>query len=413
MTSVLTEITESVEATPPHGWIFYDAACRSCAGLAARFSDVFAQRGFTFAPLQEKWVQQTLGLSEAEALQEMRVLTRDGRALAGADAIVFLARQVWWMWPLGWLARLPGARALLRKVYRWFAAHRHCSMPSAPSWSVNTRWLPLILLPLAALIARPSMPAWGFMWTMAGAIFFGCKWLMFCRAKIRLGDVCPFRAAAYLLAWPGMDAERFLSRSPAPQVATREFTKTAIRATGRMAIGALLLFALARQPDSPLLAGWIGMIGMVLLLHFGFFEIVSLVWRKLRVDAPPIMNAPLRSRSVAEFWGRRWNAAFNRLAITLVFRLIARRSNVEVATMCVFGTSGLVHELVISVPAGAGYGLPTSYFLLQGAALLCERRFGSNRLFTIVVVAAPSFWLFHPPFVRRVIVPFMQTIGAL
>ena len=36
-----------------------------------------------------------------------------------------------------------------------------------------------------------------------------------------------------------------------------------------------------------------------------------------------------------------------------------------------------------------------------------------GRLFTLAIVAAPAFWLFHPPFVRRVILPFMQAIGAL
>ena len=413
MNSVLTEITERVEARTPRGWIFYDGYCRSCADLAARFSGVFARRGFTFEALQEKWVQQTLGLSEAEALEEMRVLTSDGRALSGADAIVFLAAQVWWMTPLKWFAHLPGARPLLRNLYRWIAAHRHCRLQSRPSRMVSTRWLPLILLPLAALAARPLLPAGGFMWAMAGAIFAGCKWLTFCDAQMRLGDVCPFRATAYLLAWPGMDAERFLSWTPAPLLTLREFIKATAAATARTALGALLLFVIARHVSEPLVAGWIGMIGLVMILHFGLFDLVSAAWRKLRIDAPPIMNAPLRSRSVAEFWGRRWNAAFNQLAASLVFRPIARRTNAAVATLCAFAISGLVHELVISLPAGAGYGLPTVYFLLQGTALVYERRFGSSRLFTILVVAAPAFWLFHPPFVRHVILPFMQAIGAL
>jgi hypothetical protein len=57
--------------------------------------------------------------------------------------------------------------------------------------------------------------------------------------------------------------------------------------------------------------------------------------------------------------------------------------------------------------------LPTAYFLLQGTALLVERRLGSSRPFTILVVAAPAFWLFHPPFVGQVILPFMKAIGAL
>jgi hypothetical protein len=70
---------------------------------------------------------------------------------------------------------------------------------------------------------------------------------------------------------------------------------------------------------------------------------------------------------------------------------------------------------VISLPAGAGYGLPTAYFLLQGIGILLERAFPQmrGRIFTILITAFPAFWLFHPPFVRHVILPFMKAIGAL
>jgi alginate O-acetyltransferase complex protein AlgI len=261
------------------------------------------------------------------------------------------------------------------------------------------------------------------MWAMAAALFCGCKWITLRNAQMRSPDSCPFRAVAYLLGWPGMDAARFLSYGDIPRTGGKSVMRSAASPVARTALGTFALFVLARHASDSLLAGWIGMIGIVLILHFGLFELTSIAWRALRVDAPPIMDAPLRSTSVGEFWGRRWNGAFNQLALEFVFRPLTRRLGTRVATMCAFGASGIVHELVISLPARSGYGLPTAYFLLQGMALLAEHTRSGKRmglghaftgwLFTMLVVAAPAFWLFHPPFVQRVILPFMQAIGAL
>jgi alginate O-acetyltransferase complex protein AlgI len=87
----------------------------------------------------------------------------------------------------------------------------------------------------------------------------------------------------------------------------------------------------------------------------------------------------------------------------------------------VFLFSGIVHELGISVPTRAGYGLPTLYFVLQAAAVLCEnakpKRAGLARLIprgrwaTLAIVFVPIPMLFHPWFLERVIVPMMVAAG--
>jgi len=417
MISELTEITERAEAVPFRGWIFFDEDCSFCRDLALRFEHLFAKRGFYFEPLQGQWVQDRLNLTREQALEEMRVLTAEGEAFGGADAVIFLARQVWWAAPFRAIARIRPIHALLDRGYRWIAAHRTCAINRAasPPLPARTRWLALALLPVLALATKTVLPAWAFMWAMAFAIFFGCKWLTLGLAMNQRARVCPFRTTAYLFAWPGMDAARFLSPDLAPSLPILTLLKNAAVALIRILLGAFLLFAVARQIHEPIFAAWIGMTGMILMLHFGVFALLSLGWRALRLDAAPIMDAPLRSRSVAEFWGRRWNGAFNDLALGLVFRPMARRAGVTAATLTAFGVSGLIHELVISLPAGAGYGLPTGYFLLQGLAVLAQRKTAVLRgwLFTILAIAGPAFWLFHPPFVRRVIVPFMHAMGAL
>src|SRR5208337_3836847 len=95
----------------------------------------------------------------------------------------------------------------------------------------------------------------------------------------------------------------------------------------------------------------------------------------------------------------------------------------NVTGFLVFVVSGVIHDAVISLPAGAGYGLPTMYFMIQGAGVMVERSSVGKRLglrqgargwiFMAAFTAGPAFWLFHPPFIRRVILPFMQAIHAL
>jgi len=169
-------------------------------------------------------------------------------------------------------------------------------------------------------------------------------------------------------------------------------------------LGATLFWGAARWMPGDLARGWAGMIGVVLLLHFGLVQCVT-----------PIMREPLRAKSVGEFWGQRWNRAFPEMMRPLVFEPVRRRAGAATATMAVFGVSGLLHELVISLPAGGGYGLPTLYFLIQGAGVLAERYVAARyrRILAWVVVAGPVFWLFHPLFVKRVIVPMMEAMGAL
>ncbi|MDZ4782099.1 MAG: membrane bound O-acyl transferase family-domain-containing protein [Planctomycetia bacterium] len=164
------------------------------------------------------------------------------------------------------------------------------------------------------------------------------------------------------------------------------------------------------------------MIGTILMLHFGVFRLLANYWRAQGADARPIMNAPWAASSVSEFWGKRWNTGFRDLAVQCIFRPVARRMGVASATWAVFLFSGVVHDLVISLPAGAGYGRPTLYFLIQAMAVQFEHtalahRLGMHnairgRLLAAVVILAPVELLFHAPFRTHVMIPFMEALGA-
>lgn len=286
--------------------------------------------------------------------------------------------------------------------------------------SIATGIAPLALLVVIAISLRPRLPAWGFMWALAAAIFFGLKWLSWWRARSEVPHAAG-RSWAYLFAWPGMDAVAFLGdEHPAPPSAIRW-----LWASAKTFAGIALLFFCARAvPEQlPLLRGWTGLLGLILVLHFGSFELIALGWQSLGVNAEPIMQAPILSRSLSEFWGKRWNLGFRQLSYDFVFQPLHRRLGVAGATMLVFLFSGLIHESVISFPARGGYGLPTGYFVLQGAGVILERSSAGKVLglrggfsgwaFMAVMTAGPAFWLFHPPFVMRVVLPFMRAIGAL
>lgn len=262
---------------------------------------------------------------------------------------------------------------------------------------------------------------WVFMWILALAIYAVLKWLSWLRVQSCIPHSI-WRSAAYLLAWPGMDAESFLNRDLR---ATPPRRVEWYRAIIQTLLGVLILWGVARtiSESYPLLRGWAGMVGAVLVLHFGTFRIAALIWQKLGIKAEPIMAAPLWARSLSEFWGKRWNLGFRQLAYDLVFAPLHKKLGTGAAGFIVFVASGLVHDFVISLPARGGYGLPTAYFVIQGAGVAAERsnlgrRLGLRRgvrgwLFMAALTASPAFLLFHPPFIRHVIIPMMHAIHSL
>src|SRR5438046_2190124 len=65
------------------------------------------------------------------------------------------------------------------------------------------------LLPLAVLIWVPPLPEWQFMLWLAFSIYFACKWLTWRQAKV---TAPVWKQGAYLIAWPGMDADAFFAK---------------------------------------------------------------------------------------------------------------------------------------------------------------------------------------------------------
>lgn len=406
-----------------NGWLLYDGDCALCRGAARRFENLLNGHGFNLTPLQTPWARERFHLAEGERPEEMILLLPDDREFGGADAYVQIARRIWWAWPFYAFSHIPGVMLLLRAVYRRIAANRYCYDGACrlPKQNHLMDFLPLTVLPIATLFVRDVLPAWTFMWLLAFAMFFGCKWLTLSRAMRQFPGSNRVLTGAYFFAWVGMDAKNFLNRD---QTVAAPAHGEWLSAFARSIIGIALIWFVAPMfvQTRPMLAGWLGMFGFILCLHFGTFQLLSLAWRRAGINAQPIMQKPLLATSLSEFWGQRWNGGFHFLANTFLFRPLLRRCGAAVATLLVFLVSGVIHDLLISLPARGGYGLPTAYFAIQGCGIFIERSALGRTLglghgwrgwvFAAVCAGAPAFWLFHPIFIHNVILPMLHAIGG-
>jgi hypothetical protein len=283
-------------------------------------------------------------------------------------------------------------------------------------------WMPILLLPTGVIALRSLFLSWELMWLLAVAVFAGCKWQTWWQARSN-GPLSPDwkLSASYFLLWPGMDPQEFFAVS-----ASRLRTPASewIAAVGKTLAGVALIWTGARliSLHHAMLGGWMGMLGLVLFLHFGIFQLLALAWQRAGHPVKPIMRKPLASRSLSELWGKRWNLGFRQLSHAWVFEPLLKRFGPAAATLAAFLASGLLHDLVISVPARAGYGLPTAYFLLQGCGVIAERSKIGRRIgldegakgfaWTALFAIGPLYILFHPWFVMRVMDPFLRAVAG-
>jgi predicted DCC family thiol-disulfide oxidoreductase YuxK len=135
MISLASEYTDG-KGRHARGWLFFDAECGFCTRLARWIAPILSRRGMAVAPLQDPRVGALLGMNTEVLLRELRFLLSDGKQYGGADAVVAVAREIWWAQPLAWFAGLPGAMKLLRSGYRWVAAQRSCAAVNSTECAV-------------------------------------------------------------------------------------------------------------------------------------------------------------------------------------------------------------------------------------------------------------------------------------
>ena len=140
--------------------------------------------------------------------------------------------------------------------------------------------------------------------------------------------------------------------------------------------------------------------------HFGLLRLLTAFWRMLGFPVRVLFRNPLRMRGFRDFWSKRWNLAYSQMMARAVKKPLTPLLGNNGSMFAVFVVSGLLHELAITVPVGAGYGLPTLFFLFHGVMCLLEKR-GSVAMgiFCGVVLILGLPFLFGEQFVEDIILP--------
>jgi alginate O-acetyltransferase complex protein AlgI len=212
---------------------------------------------------------------------------------------------------------------------------------------------------------------------------------------------------AFATGWVGMRPRLFLVKGAAPGARTLAVRGILRLATGLLLVGAArLCWSLwgARLAATLLLCA-----GLSLVVHFGACTLLAAFWRARGVRVDAVFRAPVRSQSLAEFWARRWNLAYSEMCGLVLYRPLAGVSGRGAALFATFLFSGLLHEMAISLPVRAGFGLPFLYFMAHGVLVLVEGAWGRlpGRAWTVFWIVAPLPILFHRPFVAQVLWPLL------
>ena len=91
---------ESEPLLPREGWILYDGGCGFCFRWVHFWKKVIERQGFALKDLQSASADGSLQISQENLLDDIQVLTRDRKLESGANAYLYVARQIWWAWPL-------------------------------------------------------------------------------------------------------------------------------------------------------------------------------------------------------------------------------------------------------------------------------------------------------------------------
>jgi len=371
--------------------------------------------GISKTPIQTDWVINHLKL--AGIPDEPAYIDHEGTVAWGGEIPFALPYPMPLRMPVRLLARSPGVRTAARWFYRIFSSRRPCTSAGCRARLGHAprrgNWIPLIPLALIPL-ASWKLEGWPLMWSNALLLWMALK--VHVLREIPVDRMRTVRFFTWFLN-PGTDARRFFATEVPPKPQAMEWTRALVIML--LGLTAWILAVASATPVHPVICGAIGMLGMIGMAHFGTFHLVALIFRNNGIDAPPIMDRPLVSAELAELWSQRWNKGFSTPARRHILVPLARTLGPWPALYLVFLVSGLVHELVLTLPANIGYGGPTLYFMIQALGIHAQKRLMKRgkpwlvRITTWVIALLPLPLLLSHGFITKVITPFLEVTHHL
>lgn len=258
-------------------------------------------------------------------------------------------------------------------------------------------WLWFILLTIAAHFILLENGSFTRMVGICCVLLGGMKGLVYAEWAKTDKLTLP-RYAIFSFLWFGMDPGTFRFKNPK------------LRWKSDIAIGFLLTVI-------GLCGSWIVarfewrniIIIMFLPLSLGFhFGVLRILKGSLRFFGFPVRTLfpnPLETHGIADFWSRRWNVGYSQMMQRIVGRPIESIAGKSAGVMAVFFTSGLLHEVAITLPVMSGFGLPTLYFTLHGFLTLLEKKWNRplGTIPTLICVILPMGCLFPEKFQTQII----------
>lgn len=257
-------------------------------------------------------------------------------------------------------------------------------------------WLVLVALIVAADFALTEYDAISRMVGICCVLLAAMKGLVYAEWAVRQ-NLPISRYLVFAILWFGMDPGTFQHRRSGLSWKNDVVIGLCLMVVGTL--GAWLVWAMEWRQILLMF------LPMSLGFHFGALRVLKGGLRAAGFPVRTLFPNLLKAQGIGDFWSRRWNVGYSQMMQRLVGRPIEAKFGANAGVMAIFLASGLLHELAITLPVRAGFGLPTLYFMLHGLLTLLEKMTGRQfgKIPALLTVMVPMGLLFPPAFQTEVI----------